>query len=36
MTILSLDVTQPESVKAAGIEVERLTEGMLDVLVNNA
>ncbi|PON30072.1 NADPH-dependent 1-acyldihydroxyacetone phosphate reductase [Trichoderma gamsii] len=36
MTTLSLDVTQPESVKAAGLEVERITDGKLDVLVNNA
>lgn len=36
MTTLSLDVTQPESVKAAEIEVKRVTDGKLDVLVNNA
>ncbi|KAL7902886.1 hypothetical protein HDV63DRAFT_412043 [Trichoderma sp. SZMC 28014] len=36
MTTLSLDVTQPESVKAAEIEVKRITDGKLDVLVNNA
>lgn len=36
MTTLSLDVTQPESVKAAAIEVKRITDGKLDVLVNNA
>lgn len=36
MTILSLDVTEPESVKAVEAEVERITDGKLDVLVNNA
>lgn len=36
MTTLSLDVTQPESVRAIEIEVKRITDGKLDVLVNNA
>ncbi|UKZ82827.1 putative secondary metabolism biosynthetic enzyme [Trichoderma virens FT-333] len=36
MTTLSLDVTKPESVMAAKVEVERISDGKLDVLVNNA
>ncbi|KAL6909311.1 hypothetical protein GGI43DRAFT_429884 [Trichoderma evansii] len=36
MTTLALDVTKPESVKATKVEVERITGGKLDVLVNNA
>ncbi|KAL9485413.1 hypothetical protein ACSS6W_004202 [Trichoderma asperelloides] len=36
MTTLSLDVTKPDSVKATEVEVKRITNGKLDVLVNNA
>lgn len=36
MTTLSLDVTKPESVTAIKTEVEKLSDGKLDVLVNNA
>ncbi|KAJ4856825.1 short chain dehydrogenase domain-containing protein [Trichoderma breve] len=36
MTTLSLDVTKPESVTAIKTEVEKLNDGKLDVLVNNA
>jgi len=36
MTTLSLDVTNRENIKDATMEVEKLTGGKLDVLVNNA
>jgi 1-acylglycerone phosphate reductase len=36
MTTLSLDVTKSESIKAAEMEVETMTDGKLDILVNNA
>jgi 1-acylglycerone phosphate reductase len=36
MSTLSLDVTNPEDVENARKEVEVLTSGKLDILVNNA
>ncbi|KAL7917169.1 hypothetical protein ACQKWADRAFT_326265 [Trichoderma austrokoningii] len=36
MTTLSLDVTKSESIESAETEVKRITDGKLDVLVNNA
>jgi 1-acylglycerone phosphate reductase len=36
ITTLPLDVTRLESVTAAKLQVERNTDGKLDVLVNNA
>lgn len=36
MTTLSLDVTNVESIHEAKIEVEKMTGGKLDILVNNA
>jgi NAD(P)-dependent dehydrogenase (short-subunit alcohol dehydrogenase family) len=36
MTTLQLDVTSDESIAAAVKAVEELTQGKLDVLVNNA
>ncbi|KAL7928262.1 hypothetical protein V8C35DRAFT_318572 [Trichoderma chlorosporum] len=36
MTTLALDVTKPESIAETKVEVERITRGKLDVLVNNA
>jgi 1-acylglycerone phosphate reductase len=36
MSTLSLDVTSPEDIENARREVEQLTGGKLDILVNNA
>lgn len=36
MSTLSLEVTKPESIAQAKKDVEELTGGKLDVLVNNA
>ncbi|KAK4066311.1 uncharacterized protein Triagg1_8143 [Trichoderma aggressivum f. europaeum] len=36
MTTISLDVTKPESIAAMKVQVEKLCDGKLDVLVNNA
>jgi 1-acylglycerone phosphate reductase len=36
MSTLSLDVTSPEDIENARKEVESLTGGKLDILVNNA
>jgi 1-acylglycerone phosphate reductase len=36
MSTLSLDVTSPEDIENARKEVEQLTGGKLDILVNNA
>ncbi len=36
MSTLSLDVTSPEDIENARKEVESLTDGKLDILVNNA
>ncbi len=36
MSAVRLDVTSPESIAAAKTEVETLTGGKLDILVNNA
>ena len=36
MICFDLDVTNDESVQALAMEVKRLTEGRLHVLVNNA
>ena len=36
MSTLSLDVTSPEDIENARKEVELLTGGTLDILVNNA
>jgi 1-acylglycerone phosphate reductase len=36
MSTLSLEVTSAESIAAAKIEVDALTGGYLDILVNNA
>lgn len=36
MTTISLDVTDSKSIEAARNEVETMTNGVLDILVNNA
>jgi NAD(P)-dependent dehydrogenase (short-subunit alcohol dehydrogenase family) len=36
MSTLQLDVTSKDSIDAAKVEVEKLTGGYLDILVNNA
>lgn len=36
ISTLSLDVTNSEDIAAAKTEVERLTGGALDILINNA
>ena len=36
LTALSLDVSKEDSIKACSDEVNRLTDGKLDILINNA
>jgi NAD(P)-dependent dehydrogenase (short-subunit alcohol dehydrogenase family) len=36
MSIAQLDVTSPDSIAACKKEVEKMTDGRIDILVNNA